>query len=143
MTSGTSTRILEPNPVMIYAGRDSAIDSSDPCLRYLPWPELVKFLHNTGQSCVGCCYRFVAALEVLYMPENGNIPRCVDTWRSYCMWPGINSEVPYTCNRRYSQRREIAVMRRELLMNRPIYRGSCELPTVEAALIVTHAMGIY
>lgn len=34
-------------------------------------------------------------------------------------------------------------MRRELLMNRPSYRGCCELPTIKAALIVTYAIGIY
>jgi len=73
------------------------------------------------------------------VPENDNILRCVDTWRSYCMWPGINSEVPYSVIegiRNYMERRE-------LLMNRPSYRGCCELPTVKAALIVTYAIGIY
>jgi hypothetical protein len=30
------------------------------------------------------------------MPENGYILRCIDTWRSYSMCPGLNIEVTYS-----------------------------------------------
>jgi hypothetical protein len=73
------------------------------------------------------------------VPENGNIPRCANTWRSYRIWPGINSEFPYSVIEGIRN----DVERRELLMNRPSYRGCCDLPTVKAALTVTCGVGIY